>query len=76
MDMLNEIAKLLKNAGVKKQITLQTEFKDLGLDSLDLMELVINAESKYNLRVPDHKLMDIKTVDDLIKVLNDLKSGK
>ena len=76
MDMLNEIAKLLKDAGVKKQITLQTKFKDVGLDSLDLMELVINAESKYNLRVPDDKLVDIKTVADLIKVLNELKNGK
>lgn len=73
MDVLNEIKKVLKERGVSKQVDLNTEFKLLGLDSLDLMDLVIGAEKKFGIQIPDNKLMDIKTVADLVKIVEEIK---
>lgn len=73
MDVLTEIRKVLKERGVSKQVDLNTEFKSLGLDSLDLMDLVIEAEKKFGIQISDDKLMDIKTVADLVKIIEEVK---
>ncbi|WP_338954887.1 acyl carrier protein [Spiroplasma endosymbiont of Polydrusus cervinus] len=73
MNVLDEIKKVLKERGISKPIDLNTEFKSLGLDSLDLMDLVIEAEKKCGIQIPDDKLMDIKTVADLVDIINEIK---
>ncbi|WP_426605665.1 acyl carrier protein [Spiroplasma endosymbiont of Glossina fuscipes fuscipes] len=73
MDVLTEIRKVLKERGVSKQVDLNTEFKALVLDSLDLMDLVIEAEKKFGIKISDDKLMDIKTVADLVKIIEEVK---
>lgn len=67
-----EISKLLKTKGVKKEIKLDTKFRDLGIDSLDLMDLIIIAEKKYNFRIPDDQLAEIVTINDLITIIEKL----
>ncbi len=69
MNVIDEIKKFLKEREIYKPIDLNTKFKTLGLDSLDLMDLVIEAEKKYGIQIPDDKLMDIKTVSDLVEVI-------
>ncbi|WP_368486728.1 acyl carrier protein [Spiroplasma sp. DGKH1] len=73
MNIMEELQKVLKQRGINKTVDLNTNFKDLGLDSLDLMDLVILAEEKLSIRIPDDKLTEIKTVNDLVKIIDDLK---
>ncbi|MFU0251921.1 acyl carrier protein [Spiroplasma sp. Moj] len=73
MNVLDEIKKVLKERGISKPIDLNTEFKTLELDSLDLMDLVIEAEKKCGIQIPDDKLMDIKTVANLVEVIKEIK---
>lgn len=42
--------------------------EDLGLDSLDFIELVIRSERELDLTTSDQDLEDVKTVSDLINV--------
>ncbi|AGM25447.1 acyl carrier protein [Spiroplasma chrysopicola] len=73
MNILEEIKKVFQENGIKQTITMDTVFKDLGIDSLDLMDLVIIAEKKLNVRIPDDKLMDINKVSDLVAIIEELK---
>ncbi|AGM26499.1 putative acyl carrier protein [Spiroplasma syrphidicola EA-1] len=73
MNILEEIKKVFHENGIKQNITMDTVFKDLGIDSLDLMDLVIIAEKKLNVRIPDDKLMDINKVSDLVAIIEELK---
>ncbi|WP_425378009.1 acyl carrier protein [Spiroplasma endosymbiont of Polydrusus pterygomalis] len=73
MNVLDEIKKVLKEQGISKPIDLNTKFKSLGLDSLDLMDLVIEAEKKCGIQIHDDKLMDIKIVADLVDIINEIK---
>lgn len=46
------------------------EFEELGLDSLDIMDLFSELETKFNINVDDSELSDIKSVKSLIDFLD------
>ncbi|QBF24085.1 acyl carrier protein ['Catharanthus roseus' aster yellows phytoplasma] len=48
-------------------ITLDTRFKeDLGLDSLDALELVMEVERTFQINISDATLQNFKTVQDIV----------
>ncbi len=54
-----------------KKFNNSTEIKLLGLDSLDLVELVMEIEDTLSIKIPDEELTNIKTIDDLFKIIKD-----
>jgi NADH dehydrogenase (ubiquinone) 1 alpha/beta subcomplex 1 len=53
-----------------KNVTRQSHFiNDLGLDSLDEVELLLAAEDEFSLEIPDADAEKIHSVDDLIRYL-------
>ncbi len=71
--MLKELQKILKAKNVKIEINENTTFKDIGLDSLDLMDLIILLEEKFDINIPDEDLMNLKNVNDLMKKIKELQ---
>ena len=65
---------LMKQLNKKPQeVTNQSRIKeDLGADSLDVVEILMNVEDKYGITVPDEDVMAVKTVGDLIKLVDKL----
>ena len=47
--------------------------KDLGADSLDIVEMLMNLEEEYDITVPEEEAGDIKTVGDIIKLIDSKK---
>lgn len=47
--------------------------EDLGADSLDLFELVMAFEDKFDVKIPEEDLEKIKTVGDVVKYIQDNK---
>ncbi len=53
-----------------KQVKLTATFaKDLGADSLDLVELVMALEEEFDVQIPEEELEGIETVDQSWKLL-------
>lgn len=53
-------------------ITEATSFKDdLGADSLDLFELVMALEEKYEVEIPSEELEELTTVGAVMKYLKE-----
>lgn len=49
----------------KDKITAESSFEDdLGADSLDVMEIIMNLEEKFNIKIPVEAASNIKTVGD------------
>lgn len=70
--MLEKITELLVDQlGVDAaDVDGDTSFKDdLGADSLDLFEMVMNLEEEYGIEVPAEELENIVTVNDMIEYL-------
>ena len=57
-----------ENLGVsKEQVKRETKFQeDLGADSLDIVELVMELEEEFEITIPDEQAEKIKTVGEAI----------
>ncbi len=47
--------------------------EDLGADSLDVVELVMALEEKFDIEIPDDQAENIATVNDAIKFIEENK---
>lgn len=63
----------------KDQITKETSFiTDLGADSLDTVELVMELEEEFDITIPDEKAEEIQTVGQAVAFIEEhggTKSG-
>ena len=54
----------------KEQISLDSQFvADLGFDSLDVVEVIMLAEEKFDIVVPDEESETIHTVRDAVQAI-------
>ncbi len=65
-EKLKEI--IIRNLDVSdSSITLDTNIvKDLGVDSLDIVELVLDVEEVFDIVVADEDLVSLKTIGDAV----------
>ena len=42
---------------------------DLCLDSLAVMEVIADVEDRFHLKIPDHALPELRTVEDVLSAL-------
>ena len=42
---------------------------DLGADSLDVVEMLMSLEEEFNITVPEEDAVNIKTVGDIVKLI-------
>ncbi|WP_231943838.1 acyl carrier protein [Aeoliella mucimassa] len=52
-----------------EKITPQTSFADLGSDSLEVVEIVMELEEEFDLSIPEKEAEDIQNVEDAIRYL-------
>lgn len=59
---------IVEKLGVdKNQVAAQADFtKDLGADSLDTVELVMEFEKEFDIQIPDDQAENIRTVGQAI----------
>ena len=73
---MSVIGKIIKSIIAEKSgvdgnnITLETKFSDdLGFDSLDTVELLMEFEKEFNIVIEDDEAMDIATVAEVIEYI-------
>ena len=68
MNCFEEFKKIIGNK-VKdvNSITMDSSLKDLGLDSLDLLEIVTDGEEIFNIRFEDEELLSFNTIGDVVR---------
>ena len=40
--------------------------EDLNIDSLTMVEIIVSAQSKFGVEIPDKDLKDLRTVQDVV----------
>lgn len=54
----------------KEQITMDSSLvDDLGMDSLDAVEMVFEFEEQYGIQIPDEAIQGFKSVRDIVNYL-------
>lgn len=72
--MLDKIRNILEDYidVQREQITLETNLlNDLGLSSLDVVNIIVAFEDEFEIEIPDRKLAEIITVGDIVRMLHD-----
>ena len=55
-----------------ESITLDTNIRtDLGLNSLELVNLAVEIEEEFEVEIPDREAMGLETVGDAIRVIEE-----
>lgn len=64
---------------IAEQLCISTEdikddaniIEDLGADSLDVVELLMTFEDEFKVSIPDDKLEELKTIPQIVKVIDE-----
>ncbi|VTS12266.1 phosphopantetheine-binding protein [Streptococcus pseudoporcinus] len=70
--ILEKLQDIIREQDVPKKVILdeQTSLKDdLGVDSIELTEFIINVEDSFNLSIPDEDVEELIRIGDLIDYL-------
>lgn len=68
MDMLEAVKEILSNQLRVDPDTIDSDtdiVKDLGADSLDIVEMLMVIEQEYDVAIPDEVITTLKTVGDV-----------
>ncbi len=56
-----------------ERVTLEAQIKkDLGADSVDILQLLMRLEDDYGVVIPDQELAKFETVGDVVQFLDNL----
>ena len=56
----------------EESVTLDTDIREgLDADSLDMVDLVMSFEDEFKIEVPDSAIETVKTVDDIVKFIEE-----
>lgn len=72
-EILSGLAEIVnEETGVAvEDVQLEKSFTDdLDIDSISMMTIVVNAEEKFDVRIPDEEVKNLATVGDAVKYIN------
>jgi acyl carrier protein len=49
------------------QVTIDSSFEDLGIDSMDGVNIVFALENEFDINVPDEEVKNIRSVRDMVE---------
>ncbi|MEL7002396.1 MAG: acyl carrier protein [Bacteroidota bacterium] len=79
MDINNQITKILvdKLGIAETEVTPDANFvKDLGIDSLDYAELVMEFEQTFDIRIPDEDAEKLQTINQAVSYIGGKMTGQ
>lgn len=75
--VLNTIMKVAQANHIKlNPQNLNVTLKDIGVDSLAMMDLIFKVENELGVQLDDHILVSIKNLGDLVNAFNNALANK
>jgi acyl carrier protein len=76
-DVIEVISKKVRSG--KKDITLDDRLEDLGLESIDAIEMIFDLEEKFDIQIPynaNNTQLYMTTVGEVVKAIEDIVAKK
>jgi len=61
---IDDVARIIDDADL---------FADLGLDSMQALEIVLEMETRFDITIPEERLREIRSLKDAVKLAEELK---
>ncbi|MEG0874437.1 MAG: acyl carrier protein [Clostridiales bacterium] len=71
-DKIIEIFRDRADFPADKELSLDKDFKELGIDSMDLVEVIFAIEEEFSIEIPDTDLANFKTVSSAVDFVEKL----
>ena len=69
MNIQEQVLEGLKKVVNGKEVTLESNLKELGLDSLDVVDMLMDLEEKFGIEFENEEMMAFQVVNDIVKVI-------
>ena len=69
MTVKEEVLQGLKDKLSLSSIDENSRLQDLGIDSLDVVEYLLEIEERYGVEFPPEEMADLKTINDLVTLI-------
>ncbi|RJO78942.1 acyl carrier protein [Nocardia panacis] len=76
-EIVEELGKIIEEVtGIEpSEVTIEKAFvEDLDIDSLSMVEIAVQFEDKYGVKIPDEDLASLKTVGDAVVYVQKLEA--
>lgn len=70
MNKIDEIKQRLADVAHKDSVSEEMKLTELGLDSLDVVELLLKLEEEYGVHFDDVDMSNLATVGDLLNAIS------
>lgn len=75
------IARVLKTIATSKRIplervTIESEFEELGIDSMDAVEILFALENEFDISIPDDEVRQVRNVRQMVSGIDKLVAAK
>ncbi|MBO4441792.1 acyl carrier protein [bacterium] len=58
-----------------KQLTPESSMKEMKIDSLDIVEIIMKIEDEFEIEIPDDKLKEFQNLGDIAKYIQQIKES-
>ena len=69
MNIQEQVLEGLKKVVNGKEVTLESNLKELGLDSFDVVDMLMDLEEKFGIEFENEEMMAFQGVNDIFKVI-------
>ena len=69
-----DIRNIIKNAGVSEdlaQLINDGSLKEIGLDSLDMANVLLQIEEKFNIKIPDEDVEQLDSINSIVAYIQE-----
>lgn len=74
MNYFDKIKEALSSKLKGQELTLDSNLRDLGIDSLDVVDLIMDLEEELEIEFSDEELMSIHTMKDVCDLIDKKKA--
>jgi acyl carrier protein len=60
----------------REQVTIDSEFQQLGIDSMDAVEILFALENEFDISIPDDEVRNVRNVRQMVEGVEKLVAAK
>jgi acyl carrier protein len=77
-DLEEKIINMVKQqvAGKDDSINLDSKFRDINADSLDIVEIALSVEEEFDIEIPEEKAEEIESIRNVVEIVRTLINQK
>jgi acyl carrier protein len=69
MNIESQVIEAFNKVVKGKQVTLESNIKELGLDSLDVVDMLMDMEEEFNIEFANDEMVNLNTVQDIVNAI-------